>query len=325
MILAGDIGGTKTVLALYETGAGGSVPVREETYSSRQSATFDGILGRFLDSGPRAEITSACFGVAGAVVDGHCSATNLPWQLDEHHLTTAIPARRVTLLNDLEAAAWGVINLPESELLTLQAGTPSRGHMAVIAAGTGLGEAVIFWDGQKHSVMASEGGHCDLAPRNELEDDLLRYLRKKFNGRVSCERVLSGPGFFNIYSFLRDTGFAPEPDWLKQKIKAGDASATVAEEGLKGSDPNCVKTLDLFASLYGAEAGNLMLKVMAVGGVFITGGIGPKLKDKLADGSFVQAFCDKGRMVNLLKATPIRLALNPKAPLLGAAFVASRL
>jgi glucokinase len=324
MILAGDIGGTKTVLALLEPGARTLTPVREETYSSRQSATFDAILGRFLDGSPSVSITSACFGVAGAVVDGRCSATNLPWQLEERHLMAAIPAPRVKLLNDLEAAAWGVINLPETELLTLQAGAPMKGHMAVIAAGTGLGEAIIFWDGQKYSVMASEGGHCDIAPRTEMEDDLVRYLRKKFGGHVSYERVLSGPGFFNIYSFLRDSGFAPESDALREKLKSGDASATVATEGLSGSDAICVKTLDLFASLYGAEAGNLALKVMAVGGVYIAGGIGPKLKDKLVDGTFMQAFCDKGRMSNLLKHTPVRLALNPKAPLLGAAYVASR-
>jgi glucokinase len=157
-----------------------------------------------------------------------------------------------------------------------------------------------------------------------MEDDLVRYLRKKFGGHVSYERVLSGPGFFNIYSFLRDSGFAPESDALREKLKSGDASATVATEGLSGSDAICVKTLDLFASLYGAEAGNLALKVMAVGGVYIAGGIGPKLKDKLVDGTFMQAFCDKGRMSNLLKHTPVRLALNPKAPLLGAAYVASR-
>jgi len=324
MLLAGDIGGTKTVLALYEASADGGVrEVRDGTFPSREfPAGLESIVHKFLAVGPGVSVTSACFGVAGAVVDGRCTTTNLPWSLDERTLARAIPAGRVKLLNDLEAAAWGVLNLGPSERVTLQAGAARKGNLALIAAGTGLGEALMPWDGTRHRVLASEGGHVDFAPRNDREVKLFQWLARQF-GHVSYERVLSGPGLFNIYRFLVEAEGASRPAWLAERLEREDPSACVAEVGLAGKDAACVATLDLFAAIYGAEAGNLALKGLAVGGLWVGGGIAPKLRAKLEDGTFVRAFCDKGRFATLMGTIPVHLALNPRAPLLGAARLAA--
>jgi len=321
VILAGDVGGTKTALALFELRDGALVLEREATLPSREFPTFEDAVARFLDAGTRPAVEAACFGVAGPVVNGRSITTNLPWQLDEATLAATIPARRVRLLNDLEATGYGVLTLPPTALEPLQHGAARRGNMVLIAAGTGLGEALLIWDGQRHLVVASEGGHVDFAPRTDLETELLRFLRKEF-GRVSYERVLSGPGLYNVYRFLRDTGGVPEPAWLHDRIATGDPSAVVSEVGLAGGHPLCVQALDLFAAVYGAEAGNLALKALAVGGVFVGGGIAPKIRAKLADGTFVTAFCDKGRFAELMASIPVSLMLEPRAALLGAAHVA---
>ncbi|MBI3635241.1 MAG: glucokinase [Candidatus Rokubacteria bacterium] len=254
MILAGDVGGTKTALALFEHRDGALVLVREAALPSREFPTLEAAVARFLADGARPPIEAACFGVAGPVVDGR----------------------------------------------------------------------LLIWDGRRHLVVASEGGHVDFAPRTDLEMDLLRFLRKEF-GRVSYERVLSGPGLFNIYRFLRDTGDTHEPSWLGERIEHGDPSAVVSEVGLAGGHPLCVQALDLFASIYGAEAGNLALKALAVGGVFVGGGIAPKIRAKLADGTFATSFCDKGRFGGLMASIPVTLVLEPRAALLGAAHVAQGL
>ena len=323
-VLAGDVGGTKTALALFDRRERGLALVREDTLSSRSFESLEAAIERFLAAGPRPSIEAVCLGVAGPVVDGRCVATNLPWVIDERVLAATIPARRVKLLNDLEVAAHGVLGLPEGELCTLQAGTPRRGHLVLIAAGTGLGEALIVQDGERRQVIASEGGHADFAPRTDVEDDLLRFLRKEF-GRVSFERILSGPGLFNVYRFLRDTGWAREPAEVAERMRAGDPSAVVTEMALADRDPMCAKALEIFVSVYGAEAGNLALKAMAVGGVFVAGGIAPRILPRLTSGAFVNAFRDKGRLATLMEAMPIRVALNPRAPLLGAAQVAGSL
>lgn len=307
-------------MALYEAAAGLEL-LREAMLPSAEFNGLEAVVRRFLDSGPSPPIAAACFGVAGPVVDGRCVTTNLPWEVDEKRLAEAIPAQRVRLLNDLEAAAHGVLTLPSRELEPLQAGRARHGTMVLIAAGTGLGEAILAWDGARHRVIPSEGGHADFAPRNDVEIDLLRFLQKEF-GHVSYERVLSGPGLYTLYRFLRDTGYAPEPSWLAERIAREDPSAVVSDVGLAGGHPLCTAALDLFASIYGAEAGNLALKALAVGGVFIGGGIAPKLRAKLADGSFLAAFCDKGRYRDLLGSIPVHLVLDPRAPLLGAAHVA---
>ncbi len=325
MILAGDIGGTKTVLALFEPEGDGLRLVRDATFPSREHATFEEILSKFTSQGPTPSVRGACFGVAGAVMDGRVTTTNLPWTLEEENLAATLKAPRATLLNDLEAAAYGTLHLSLEEKHVLNPGTSrrKRGNIAVIAAGTGLGEAILFFDGQKYQPIASEGGHADFAPQSDLELELHKYLRRKFGGHVSYERVLSGPGFFNVYSFFRDSGHAPEPEWLAEKIQAGDPSFVVAATGLAGLDENCVATLDLFATIYGAEAGNLALKALAVGGVFVAGGIAPKILPALTrNDAFLRGFFAKGRFTDLMKNLHVSVALNPRAPLIGAAYYA---
>ena len=325
MMLAGDIGGTKTVLALFEPDGDKIRLVRDATYPSREHATFEEILTSFLGDRSDGKVEAGCFGVAGAVLDGRVHTTNLPWTLEEGALAEALRAPKATLLNDLEAAAYGMPHLSLDELHVLNPGTSrrKRGNIAVIAAGTGLGEAVLFWDGQKFQPIASEGGHSDFAPQSDVEVDLYRYLRDKFGGHVSYERVLSGPGFYNVYSFFRDSGHAPEPGWLADKIRDGDPSAVVSQVGLAGQDANCVATLELFSKIYGAEAANLALKALAVGGVYIGGGIAPKLLPALTkDDAFLKGFFAKGRFTGLMKNLHVSVALNPRAPLLGSAFYA---
>jgi len=323
-VLAGDVGGTKTVLALVEPRDGSLAVVRQGTFHSRELPTFESVVERFLADGPRVGIAAACFGVAGPVIDGRVRTTNLPWHLDEERLAAAIPAGRVRLLNDLAAMGEGMLALSAASFQILQPGVPRDGAMALIAAGTGLGEAVLHWDGTRHVVVSSEGGHVDFAPRTDLEVELLRFLRDEF-GHVSYERLVSGPGLFNIYRFLRSRNSASEPAWLRDRIESGDPSAAISEAGLRGEHPLCVQALDMFASIYGAEAGNLALKSLAVSGVLIGGGIGPKIRTKLADGVFLAAFRDKGRFSSLMSSIPVRLALEPTAPLLGAARVAASL
>lgn len=320
MLLAGDIGGTKTVLALFEDGPHGLRLVRDETFPSQSAGSLQELLTRFLETGGGPALRAACFGVAGAVVDGHSKATNLPWEMDEAELAAALHLPRVRLLNDLEAAAYGVLVLAPGRLQTLQAGTARRGPatMALIAAGTGLGEAIITWDGRRPHVLASEGGHVDFAPRSKVEAALWAALQADF-GHVSYERVLSGPGLVNIYRFLRSYRMLDEPAALRERLAVGDPSATISEVGLAGEDPVCTESLTLFVSIYGAEAGNLALKALAVGGVFVGGGIAPKILPRLKAGPFIEAFRDKGRLAELLQTVPVHVVLEPRAPLLGAA------
>jgi glucokinase len=324
VILAGDVGGTKTALALFEREGAGLTLTREATLASRDFHSLEAAIHHFLDAGPRRDIAALCIGIAGPVVDGRCVATNLAWEVDERMLASTLRAARARLLNDLEAAAHGVLMLGEDQLRCLQSGVPRRGNIAVIAAGTGLGEALIVTDGVRRTVIATEGGHADFAPRGDLEEDLLRFLRREF-GRVSYERVLSGPGVYNIYRFLRDAGVTPESKTVAACLLDGDPSATITELALAGADPLCVKTLDIFVSVYGAEAGNLALKALAVGGVVITGGIAPKILARLTDSTFIDAFCDKGRLAPLMRSLPVHVVIEPRAPLLGAAKVASDL
>jgi glucokinase len=324
MILAGDIGGTKTVLGLFEEADNHLKAVREETFPSREQGTLGEILERFLGTRPRPAISAACFGVAGPVVEGKSKVTNLPWELDELTLAEALRVPRVKLLNDLQAAAYGMLHLDPTDLHVLQPGLPRQGNIVVIAAGTGLGEGILYWDGKRHHPIASEGGHADFAPQSDLEVELLAYLRREF-GHVSYERLLSGPGLFNIYRFLRDSGFALEPEWLRARMAQGDPSAAVSQIGLAGEHPLCTRALDLFCSVYGAEAGNLALKALAVGGVYVGGGIALKILPKLKDGTFIHAFTDKGRFAELMRTIEVKIALNPRAPLIGAAHYALRL
>jgi glucokinase len=258
-------------------------------------------------------------GVAGPVREGRCEATNLPWVIDSQKIAQQLNLPRVGLINDLEANAYGIGELETKDFEVLNQGTQdAQGNRAVISAGTGLGEAGLFWDGREYRPFASEGGHADFAPRNHVEMDLLDYLLKR-HPRVSVERVISGPGLFNIYQFLKDTGRDEEPTWLVDQMRHKDPPTVITENGLEGKSSLCMQALDLFVSLYGAEAGNMALKVMATGGVYLGGGIAPKIIAKLRDPVFMNAFTAKGRMRPLLQAIPVRVILNPKVALLGAA------
>jgi glucokinase len=327
MYLAGDIGGTKTVLALFESCTGGIRPVCEASFASHVYATFELVLSEFFKASGRPELGAACFGVAGAVVEGRSRTTNLPWVLEESALAEALGTRRVKLLNDLEATAYGMLHLRPDELAPLNPDAAPRrhGNAGVIAAGTGLGEAILYWDGEQYHPIASEGGHGDFGPRSDLEIELLQYLRGELGGHVSYERVLSGPGLHNVYEFLRDRGHAPETPEVAERMKTGDPNATISELGLTGRDALCSLTLDVFCAVYGAEAGNLALRSVAVGGLYVGGGIAPKILPALRRGGFMKSFAEKGRFTEFLKAIEVNVALNPRAALLGAGYFARRL
>ncbi len=319
MILAGDIGGTKTVLALLRKEPDGNlVCAQEETFASQDFAQFDDILSNFLGDG--VTITSACFGVAGPVVNQRCQTTNLPWLLDTELLKVKLGTHQVKLLNDLEAMALGMLHLPEQDLLELNPNAVRQtGNIAVIAAGTGLGEAVLYWDGYKHLPMATEGGHTDFAARNPQQVLLFNYLSEFFPEHVSCERLISGIGFSHIYDFLRAENFAPVSVAVPaQPDSTQDRNAIISQLGVTGADPLCIEAVRLFVELYGAEAGNLALKSLAVGGVFIGGGIAPKILPVMQSGQFMRAFTAKGRFAGLLGKISVKLSLNQRTPLLGA-------
>ncbi|HEY3066509.1 MAG TPA: glucokinase [Methylomirabilota bacterium] len=325
MILAADVGGTKTALGLFDDRGDGVTAAHERVLPSHRFAAFEDLVAAFLAESPVPVVTSACFGVAGPVVEGRVVATNLPWQLDERRLAVAIPTERVKLVNDLEAMAHGLLAVPPSALLTLQGGQRHDGNIALIAAGTGLGEAILTKVGGRYQVVASEGGHVDFAPRTDVEIALLRFLRLR-HGHVSYERVLSGPGLVNIYTFLRETGGTPEPAWLTERLMHGDPAAVISEVALEGGDATCAGALDLFVSIYGAEAGNLALKALAVGGVFLGGGIAPKIAARLtADDTFMRSFREKGRLAPLLAAMAVKVVLEPRVALLGAVRLARAL
>ena len=324
MILAGDVGGTKTALALFDVGRRALALVREGVLPSHGFAALEDAIGQFLSDGPRVAVDAACVGVAGPVIDGRCTATNLPWVIDEAALAVSVSTKRMKLVNDLEATGYGILGLSRSALVPLQTGAPRKGNMVLIAAGTGLGEVLLIWDGRRHRVVGSEGGHADFAPRTDLEMELFRFLRREFE-RVSYERVVSGPGLHNVYRFLLAGDGSSEPEWLRTRMESGDPSAVVAEAALDRGDRRAVQALDMFVSIYGAEAGNLALKALAVGGVFVGGGIAPKIRAKLEDGTFVLAFRDKGRFADLMATIPVHLVLEPRAALLGAAAIARSL
>jgi glucokinase len=326
MILAGDIGGTKVNLAVFQEKAGELEPVRVETFPSDEFRSLEEIVTRFLKPEPPGAIGCACFGVAGAIIDGRAHLTNLHWDVERQALAGVLRSE-VYLLNDMQASAYGMLHLKPAERFVLNAGAEPapRGNIAVIAAGTGLGESCVYWDGVRYHPMASEGGHVDFSPRNDIEVDLLSYLRAKFTGHVSWERVLSGPGLFNLYSFLRDRAYYLEPAELAQKLaEAADPNPVIAQAGVARMNPLCAATLDLFIDLYGAEAGNLALKCLAVGGVYLAGGIAPKILSALEAGKtrFMQSFTAKGRLGELLQRVPVSVSLNAKAPLWGAGYYA---
>ena len=317
MILAGDVGGTKVHLALYDFTNGQLKYSRDERYPAKDYSGLEEIVREFLAG---ETVSSACFGVPGPVRDGRLRLTNLPWTLDSRELSRALSIDHVFLINDLEANGYGIAELKSDQIYTLSEGDARQiGNRALIAAGTGLGEGILAWNGRTHIPMPSEGGHADYAPRNEDEIDLLRYLKQKYSGRISFERVVSGMGLTNIYDFLRDVRDMEEPQWLTDRLAAEDPNAVITELALAAKSEICERALDMFVSAYGAEAGNLALKLLSIGGLYIGGGIAPRILEKLKDGTFMKAFTDKGRLSQLLINMPVRVVLESRAALLGAA------
>ena len=320
MILAGDVGGTKVHLALYQFEEGRLKHVADERFPARDYGGLEAVVHTFFENNSKPEVTSACFGVPGPVRNGRLKLTNLPWMLDSRELSRNLNIDHVFLINDLEANGYGIPELTKDQVFTLHPGDPSVvGNRALVSAGTGLGEALLMWNGKTHVPVASEGGHCDFAPRNELEVKLLLYLQKTLGGRVSYERVVSGLGLKNVYTFLRDDQGMTESPELKDRMAAEDPNAVIGELGESGKDELCTRALDIFVSVYGAEAGNLALKVLATGGVFVGGGIAPKVLAKMRDGVFMHSFADKGRLSELLVHTPVHIILESRAALMGAA------
>lgn len=321
--LAGDIGGTKTRLAIVEV-AGTKVHILNEvSYPSRDYDTLEILLDDFLSGTetPR----HAAFGIAGPTQGRVAQTTNLPWHVDADALQHQFGFTHCTLLNDLEATAYGLPALGKNDMVTLQSGTPNAsGNAAVIAAGTGLGEAGLFWDGQHHHPFATEGGHASFSPGNDLDMALLLHLQRQHQ-HVSWERVVSGMGLLDMHEFLSLHHHAAIPQWLAEEMRSGDAAAAIANAALSGRDDICVETLNWFVRLYGAEAGNLALKTMCRGGMYLGGGIAPKILPLLQDGAFLEAFLNKGRMRSLLEAMPVKVILNDRAALFGPALRAAQI
>ena len=317
MILAGDVGGTKVNLALFDFVDGKLKQYRDKQYPAKEYSGLEEIVKEFLAAD---KATAACFGVPGPVRDGRLRLTNLPWTLDSRQLAADLGIEHVFLINDLEANGYGLTELTPSQIFTLNQGDASQtGNRGLVSAGTGLGECYLVWNGHQHIPYPSEGGHADYAPRNEDEIDLLRYLQQKYNGRISVERVVSGPGMSNVYGFLREVRGMEEPTWLRERLAAEDPNAVITELAMTARSEICEKTVDLFVSAYGAEAGNSALKFLSVGGLYVGGGIAPRIIEKLKDGTFMKAFTDKGRLSQLLINMPVRIILESRAALLGAA------
>jgi glucokinase len=317
-VLAGDIGGTNTRLGVFELTYGRLDALSLRTFPSKEYDHLDVIVAEFIAQCD-CDWDAACLAVAGPVDDGKVATTNLPWLVDSRALAQQLRLERVGLINDLEAIGHGIAQLARSDRVTLAAGEPeATGNVAIIAAGTGLGQAGCFWNGRELEPYATEGGHCDFAPRNELEIELLRHMMKKF-ARVSYERVLSGSGLFEVYVFLHRTGRGDEPASLTETIYQQAHPSAIVRAALDGRSRRCALALDLFVALYGAEAGNLALKAMARGGVYVAGGIAPRMVDWMRRRGFMDAFLDKGRMRPLLESMPVHVVMNGNVGLLGAA------
>ncbi len=317
MILAGDVGGTKVHLALFEFTDGNLKHARDKQYPAKEYSGLEAIVKEFV---LQEKVTAACFGVPGPVREGRLRLTNLPWTLDSRELAKNLKIDYVFLINDLQANGYGIAELDADQIYTLSEGDMAQvGNRALISAGTGLGEAFLVWDGRDYVPYPSEGGHSDYAPRSEEEINLLRFLWQKYNGRISFERLVSGQGLTNIYEYLREVRGLEEPAWLAERMRHEDPNAVITESAMEAKSELCEKTLDMFVSAYGAEAGNLALKILSVGGLYVGGGIAPRILEKLKDGTFMKAFTDKGRMSQLLVNIPVRVILESRTALIGAA------
>ena len=317
LLLAGDIGGTKTALAIFSAESGARRPLAEATFSSKDYTSLEAIVAKFLTD-KDVRLTRATFGVAGPVVAGRVQVTNLPWMVDSESLCQAMGAP-VHLLNDLEAIAYAIPFLGTNDLETINPGQAiPQGTLAVIAPGTGLGEAFMVWNGRRYQPYASEGGHTDFGPVTPIQLELLNFLLPRLP-HVSYERVCSGVGIPNLYAFFKETGRAAEPDWLRARlVQVEDATPIIMQAAIENRAEICTRVLELFISILGSEAGNLALKVKSSGGIYIGGGIPPRILPQLQAGSFMQAFTRKGRFAELLVRMPIHVILHPKVALLGA-------
>lgn len=321
-ILAGDIGGTKTHLALFEEGE--SVDWTAATkYRSSEYDDLSSIVMQFLKEQGFPEIDRACFGIAGPIQDQKSKTTNLPWIVDAENIKKTAKIDHVSLINDLEANAHGISFLKESEFFTLSPGIDRPGNKALISAGTGLGEAGLFFDGKSYHPFACEGGHCSFAPENEIEIQLLRYLKKQYD-HVSYERILSGPGFTRLYQFLIEEGIEKESPKVRAAFSQKDPNLVITEMGISGEDEACLRALEIFVSIYGGEAANLALQMLAVGGIFIGGGIAPKILNEMKEGGFMKRFVQKGRFTSLLLGIPVKIILNENTALIGAGAYAKK-
>jgi glucokinase len=322
VIVAGDIGGTNARLAVFDVQAGRLLLVKEKIYPSRSAPDLETIVRRFVEE-TRPSATAAALGVAGPVKNGRIETPNLPWVVDARRLADILGVPKVTLLNDLKANAYGLRHLGPTDLAILQPGAHDAiGNQAILSAGTGLGCAGLYWDGQRHRPFATEGGHADFAVRTSIEAELRERIASE-KGRVSAERILSGGGLVRVYRFLRERSGVPEPAALTERLAKEDPGAVVSKTAMDGLDPVCVEALDLFVAAYGAEAGNVALRMLATGGVFLGGGIAPKILSRIqGDAVFMDAFLDKGRMRPLLETIPVLVVLNDRAALWGAAHCA---
>ena len=327
LVLAGDVGGTKTLIGLFRASAGGVTPWRCAAYASGAHESFADIVGQFLAANGAPRIAAACFGVAGPILAGAAKLTNLPWRLAESELAASLGISSVRLLNDVQAAAYGMLRLDERAFVVVKRGRTAPGGrrrwpaatMAVIAPGTGLGEAMLYWDGTRHIPVPSEGGHAGFAPRGKTEIEFLEWLSRTYGAHVSCERVVSGPGLVAIYEFLRRRSRGREPRSIARARVAGDLAAAVGAAGVAGRDAVAMRALEMFVAVLGAEAGSLALRFCATGGVLIGGGIAPKILPALRRRAFADAFTDKGRFAPFLRDIPVCVAKDPRATLLGAA------
>ncbi len=318
IVLAGDIGGTKTKLGLFHRGKRRPLLKASETYPSREASHLEDLVQHFVDK-HQASVTRGCFGIAGPVIKGRVKTTNLPWDVSEQRMKDQFKWSNVTLINDLTATAQAIPLLSRQEVLALNKARVRTGlNLALVAPGTGLGESLLIFRDGEYSPVSSEGGHADFAPNSEAEMELWRHLHKRY-GHVSIERVLSGPGLVNIYAWLKDSGQYREPEWLARKMGEMDPAAAISLAALVERHPLCVESLDMFISILGSVAGNLALTAMTTGGVYLGGGIPPKILPKLKEPIFMKAFTNKGRFKDLLKKIPVRVILNDEAALLGAA------
>jgi glucokinase len=322
-VLAADIGGTKSYLAVFERRRDRVLSLREERLETARFPSLSRMAQDFLARGGE-KVRRACFAVAGPVSGRMCRAVNLPWPIDGEAVSRAIAVPDTTIVNDFQAVGHGLVQMGRGDLLSLQRGRGERGKpIAVIGAGTGLGEGYLTSTGKSYEVHASEGGHTDFAPRNEVEIGLQRFLTARY-GHVSYERILSGPGLANLLAYVEEAGIARPGGIVRVEAAREDPAAVVTRHALAGDDPACRMVLDLFVSIYGAETGNLALKLLATGGVYVAGGIAPRILPKLVDGAFINAFRDKGRHTAILERIPVRVVRNPRVGLWGAAAIALR-